>query len=35
MTGDTVIEPEPIDEQLRRIMSSPEFNATSRQKKFL
>ena len=33
--GNTVLKPRAIDEQLRRIMSSPEFKATSRQKKFL
>ena len=30
-----VLKPRAIDEQLRRIMSSPEFKATPRQKKFL
>ena len=33
--GNTVLKPRAIDEQLRRIMSNPEFKATSRQKKFL
>lgn len=33
--GDTVLKPRAIVEQLRRILSSPEFKATSRQKKFL
>ncbi len=33
--GNTVLRPRTIDEQLRRIMSSPQFKATSRQKKFL
>jgi adenylate cyclase len=33
--GDTVLKPRALVEQLRRILSSPEFEATSRQKKFL
>ena len=33
--GNTDIEPQAIDEQLRRILSKAEFKATSRQKKFL
>ena len=35
MDGNTVLKPRPIDDQFRRIMSSPEFKATPRQKKFL
>ena len=35
MDCNTVTEPRTIDAQLRRILSSPEFKATSRQKKFL
>jgi adenylate cyclase len=33
--GNTVLEPRAIDKQLRRILSSPDFKATPRQKKFL
>ena len=33
--GNTVLEPRAIDKQLRRIVSSPEFKATARQKKIL
>ena len=33
--GNTVLDPRAIDEQLQRILSSPEFKATPRQKKFL
>ena len=35
MDGNTALKPRAIDEQLHRIISSPEFKATSRQKKFL
>ena len=35
MDGNTALKPRAIDKQLRRIVSSPEFKATARQKKFL
>ena len=35
MNGNTVSDPKAIQSQLDRILASPEFNATSRQKKFL
>jgi TolB-like protein len=35
MDGNTAIDPRIIDEQIHKIMSSPEFKATPRQKKFL